>query len=58
MAGKHVVEQRNQEATCFVGGLADEVDAEVLWELFTQAGPVVDVSMPKDPVSGEHKVRM
>lgn len=56
MATQHVVSQRNQEATCFVGSLADEVDDELLWELFTQVGAVVDVSMPKDAVTGEHRV--
>ncbi|KAA0158856.1 hypothetical protein FNF31_05149 [Cafeteria roenbergensis] len=55
MATQHVVSQRNQDATCFVGSLADEVDEELLWELFTQVGAVVDVSMPKDSVTGEHR---
>jgi len=56
MATKHVVDQRNPDATCFVGGLADEVDDDLLWELFTQVGPVVDVHIPKDSVTGQHRV--
>ena len=31
------VAQRNQDATCYVGGLDDKVDEELLWELFVQA---------------------
>ncbi|CAE7762890.1 sap-49, partial [Symbiodinium sp. KB8] len=49
------VQQRNQEATLYVGGLDDQVDEELLWELMVQVGPVVSVSMPKDPVSSRHR---
>lgn len=49
------VEQRNQEATVFVGNLDEEVTTELLWELFVQAGPVVSVHMPKDKVLGKHQ---
>eukprot|EP00297_Palpitomonas_bilix_P011845 CAMPEP_0113889528 /NCGR_PEP_ID=MMETSP0780_2-20120614/13555_1 /TAXON_ID=652834 /ORGANISM="Palpitomonas bilix" /LENGTH=332 /DNA_ID=CAMNT_0000878653 /DNA_START=118 /DNA_END=1116 /DNA_ORIENTATION=- /assembly_acc=CAM_ASM_000599 len=43
---------RNQEATCYVGNLEPQVGEELLWELFLQAGPVVNVFMPKDKVTG------
>jgi hypothetical protein len=33
-------EQRNQEATCYVGDLDVKVDESLLWELMLQAGPV------------------
>jgi len=49
------VEQRNQDATLYVGGLDDAADEELIWELFVQAGPVVSVHMPKDKVSGRHQ---
>eukprot|EP00500_Bicosoecida_sp_ms1_P007403 CAMPEP_0203830506 /NCGR_PEP_ID=MMETSP0115-20131106/66152_1 /ASSEMBLY_ACC=CAM_ASM_000227 /TAXON_ID=33651 /ORGANISM="Bicosoecid sp, Strain ms1" /LENGTH=187 /DNA_ID=CAMNT_0050739569 /DNA_START=214 /DNA_END=774 /DNA_ORIENTATION=- len=49
------IEQRNQEATVFVGKLEDEVDEELLWELFTQVAPVVSVHMPKDKVLNKHQ---
>jgi splicing factor 3B subunit 4 len=49
------VEQRNQDATVYVGGLEDKVDEELLWELFTQVGPIVNVYMPRDKVSGAHQ---
>ena len=35
------VAQRNQDATCYVGGLDDKVDEELLWELFVQASIAV-----------------
>ena len=47
------LEQRNQEATCFVGNLDDRVTEEVLWELFLQTGPVASVYLPKDRISQE-----
>ena len=47
--------QRNQDATCYVGGLEDRVDDELLFELFTQAGPLVSVHMPKDKITGLHQ---
>ncbi|CAM9179121.1 unnamed protein product [Ectocarpus fasciculatus] len=46
------IEQRNQEATVYVGNLDERVSEELLWELMLQAGPVVNVHMPKDKVSG------
>ena len=46
------LEQRNQEATCYCGNLDDRVTEEVLWELMSQVGPVVNVHMPKDKVTG------
>lgn len=49
------IEQRNQEATVFVGKLEEEVDEELLWELFIQVGPVVSVHMPKDKVLNKHQ---
>ena len=47
------IEQRNQEATCYVGNLDDRITEELLWELMLQAGPVVNVHMPKDKVSSK-----
>lgn len=47
--------ERNQEATLWVGGLAEEVDESLLWELMVQAGPVVSVNIPRDRVTGEHQ---
>jgi hypothetical protein len=44
------IEQRNQDATCYIGNLDEKVNEEILWELFLQAGPVVNVHMPKDKV--------
>ena len=49
-----VIEQRNQDATCYVGNLDEKVNEELLWELMLQAGPIVNVHMPKDKVTGKH----
>lgn len=47
------IEQRNQDATVYVGGLDEKMNEELLWELMLQCGPVVNVHMPKDKVSGK-----
>jgi splicing factor 3B subunit 4 len=49
------IEQRNQDATIYVGNLDEKVHDELLWEFMLQAGPVVNVHMPKDKVSGIHQ---
>jgi splicing factor 3B subunit 4 len=49
------VRQRNQEATLWVGGLDERVDDDLLWELFVQAGPLADVSVPVDKVNGRSR---
>jgi splicing factor 3B subunit 4 len=56
LVGQHAAE-RNQEATVYVGNLdaGGGVTEELLWELFLQAGPVVNVYVPKDRVSGGHQ---
>ena len=46
--------ERNQEATLFVGNLDPQVNEEILWELFTQCGPVQKIYLPKDKVSQTH----
>lgn len=39
----------------YVGGLDDKVSETLMWELFVQAGPVVNVHMPKDRVTQMHQ---
>jgi len=46
--------QRNPEATCYIGGLDEKVNEEILFELCMQAGPIVSVFMPRDKVTGNH----
>lgn len=48
-------DRRNPDATCFVGGLDERVDDEILWELFNQMGPVASVYVPKDKLTGRHQ---
>lgn len=48
------VQERNQDATIYVGDLDQLVSESLLWELMLQAGPVVNVHMPKDKLSGVH----
>ncbi|KAI8436619.1 hypothetical protein MSG28_010127 [Choristoneura fumiferana] len=43
------------DATIYVGGLDDRVSESLLWELFVQSGPVVNVHMPKDRVTQTHQ---
>ncbi len=53
--GKMAVAERNQDATIYVGGLDEKVSETILWELFVQAGPVVNVHMPKDRITQNHQ---
>lgn len=48
------IEQRNQDATCYLGNLDEKVTEGLLWELMVQFGPVVNVHMPKDKVTGKY----
>lgn len=47
--------ERNQEATCYVGNLDLRVTDDILWELFIQCGPVVNVHLPRDKITGDHQ---
>uniref|UniRef100_A0A915DCE8 Splicing factor 3B subunit 4 n=1 Tax=Ditylenchus dipsaci TaxID=166011 RepID=A0A915DCE8_9BILA len=49
------MQERNQDATIYVGGLDEKVSESVLWELFVQSGPVASVNMPKDRITGSHQ---
>ncbi|KAI5710888.1 hypothetical protein M8J76_002822 [Diaphorina citri] len=49
------IAERNQDATIYVGGLDDKVSETLMWELFVQSGPVVNVHMPKDRVTQTHQ---
>lgn len=46
--------ERNQDATVYVGNLDSQVHEELLWEFMLQAGPVVNVHVPKDKITGAH----
>ncbi|KAJ2995539.1 hypothetical protein HDV02_000656 [Globomyces sp. JEL0801] len=48
-------EERNQEATVYVGNIDERATEPLLWELFLQAGPVVNVNLPKDRVTQAHQ---
>ncbi|PSC72717.1 Splicing factor 3B subunit 4 [Micractinium conductrix] len=54
LIGAHAAD-RNQEATCYVGNIDPQANEELIWELCVQAGPVVNVYMPKDRVTNEHQ---
>ncbi|OMJ09710.1 Splicing factor 3B subunit 4 [Smittium culicis] len=43
--------ERNQEATVYIGNLDERVTSQLIWELMVQAGPVVNVHLPKDRVT-------
>jgi len=54
-AGHATNEERNQDATVYVGHLDEKVTEALLWELFLQAGPVQSCYMPKDRVAMKHQ---
>lgn len=47
--------ERNQEATVYVGNLDTRVDEDILWELFLQCGPIKNVHIPRDKITGMHQ---
>jgi len=54
LIGQHA-HDRNQEATVYVGNLDAQMSEELVWELFIQVGPVVNVYLPKDRVTNQHQ---
>ncbi|KAM0792217.1 Splicing factor 3B subunit 4 [Microbotryomycetes sp. NB124-2] len=48
-------QDRNQDNTVYVGNLDDRVTDALVWELMLQAGPVVNVHLPKDRISMTHQ---
>ncbi|KAI8812931.1 hypothetical protein BJ742DRAFT_557928 [Cladochytrium replicatum] len=48
-------QERNQDATVYVGNLDDRTTDALLWELMLQAGPVVNVHLPKDRITQTHQ---
>lgn len=46
---------RNQEATCYIGNLDERATDALVWELMIQAGPVVNVHLPKDRITSTHQ---
>eukprot|EP00250_Pteridium_aquilinum_P000183 c10207_g1_i1 orf=197-757(+) len=45
----------NPEATVFIGNLDDKVDERALYEIMIQAGPLVDIYVPRDKETKRHK---
>lgn len=43
---------RHQESTVYVGNIDSRVDEELLWELMMQTGPVRNVQIPRDMITG------
>ncbi len=54
-AAVHVALERNQDAAVYVGNLDERVNESILWELMVQAGPVINVHIPKDRVPNSHQ---
>jgi RNA recognition motif. (a.k.a. RRM, RBD, or RNP domain) len=48
-------EGRNQDNTIYVGNIDERVTEPLLWELFLQVCPVVNVHLPKDRVTQQHQ---
>ncbi|KAJ1908703.1 Spliceosome-associated protein 49 [Tieghemiomyces parasiticus] len=48
-------QERNQDASVYVGNLDDRCTDELIWELMVQAGPVVSLHLPKDRITGQHQ---
>jgi len=55
MAAKFLHDERNQDATVYIGGIDEKTTDSLIWELMLQVGPVVSVHLPKDRVSQTHQ---
>ena len=55
MAARFQHDERNQDATIYIGGIDEKVTDSLIWELMLQVGPVVSVHLPKDRVSQTHQ---
>lgn len=47
--------EQDREATIYVGNLDERVSDALVWELFLQAGRIVNVHLPKDRVTQSHQ---
>ena len=47
--------ERNQEATIYVGNIDTKVNEDIVWEVFLQCGPIVNVHIPRDKITNEHQ---
>ncbi|CAJ2508030.1 Uu.00g092160.m01.CDS01 [Anthostomella pinea] len=47
--------EQDKEATVYVGNIDERATDALIWELMVQAGPVVNVHLPKDRVSQSHQ---
>lgn len=45
----------NPLCTLFIGNLDDKVDEKVLYEIMIQAGPLIDLYIPRDKETNRHK---
>jgi splicing factor 3B subunit 4 len=55
MAARFAHDERNQDATIYIGGIDEKTNDSLVWELMLQVGPVVSVHLPKDRVSQTHQ---
>lgn len=46
---------RNQDATCYIGNIDDRATDAIVWELMIQAGPLVNLHLPKDRITQSHQ---
>lgn len=49
------VQEKNQEASVYIGNLDEKVNESLIWEIMLQAGPVKAVNMPRDRITGTHQ---
>ena len=53
MASRHY--DQDKESTLYVGNLDERCNDSLVWELMLQAGPIVNVHLPKDRVTQTHQ---
>lgn len=46
---------KNQEATVYIGNLDEKVTESLIWEIMLQAGPIRNVHIPRDRITQSHQ---
>jgi len=47
--------EQDKDSTIYIGNLDERVTDSLVWELFLQAGRIVNVHLPKDRVTQSHQ---
>ena len=53
--GSRPQQHQDRDSTLYIGNLAEQTTDSLIWELMLQAGPIINVHLPKDRVTQTHQ---